>query len=142
MDKKQLSQLYHITREIELIKNQINNMSCENVTDSVKGSDPCFPYVEHTILISGVDIDGYNRKVDRLKRKLQKRMDELIDIKVELNEYISTIKDSELRQIFTLRYIDNLTWQQIAIKMGGDESCDGSTERKKHDRFLKNSLNS
>ena len=140
MDKKELSQLHHIIKEIELLKVQINNINQETVTDSVKGSDPCFPYVGHTIIISGIEIKGYDKKVARLKRRLQSRTDELINRVAELNEYIATIKDSELRQIFALRYLDNLTWREIASKMG--DNGGGSTERKKHDRFLKISPNS
>lgn len=135
MDKKQLSQLHHVSREIEILRDQINNMNHETVTDSVKGSDPYFPYVEHTMIISGVEVRGYDQKVTRLKKKLQRRIDELMDMAVEINEYIATIDNSEMRQILTLRYINNLTWQQVASHMG--TAGDGSTERKKHDRFLK-----
>ncbi|MFL0245510.1 DUF1492 domain-containing protein [Candidatus Clostridium stratigraminis] len=140
MDKKELSQLHHIIKEIELLKVQINNINHETVTDSVKGSDPYFPYVGHTMIISGIEVKGHDKKVTRLKRKLQIRTDELMNKVAELNDYIASIEDSEIRQILTLRYIENLTWKQIADKMG--TKGEGDTERKKHDRFLKVSYNS
>ena len=80
-------------------------------------------------------MQAYDRKARSLRRKLKARMDELMDKVVEINDYISTIPDSEMRSILALRYINNLSWQQIAASMGTEG--DGSTERKKHDRFLK-----
>lgn len=134
MNKEKLSQLYHLEKEIELLKRQIADMDYKIVTDSVKGSDTCFPYVQHTITIKGIDYGEYEQKEARLKRQLQRRLDEYMDTAAEINEYIASIKDSEMRQILSLRYINNLTWQQIAAHMG--TMGDGSTERKKHDRFL------
>ena len=40
-----------------------------------------------------------------------------------------------MRQIMRLRCLEHRTWQQIAVLLGVDG--DGSTERKKHDRYLK-----
>lgn len=134
MDKQKLSQLYHLKNEIELIKRQINDIGFSMTTDTVKGSDTGFPYVYHPITIMGVDYGEYERKAGRLKRQLQRRLDEYMDTVAEINKYIESVEDSEMRQILSLRYINNLTWQQIAAHMG--TMGDGSTERKKTDRFL------
>ena len=40
-----------------------------------------------------------------------------------------------MRTILTLRYSQGFSWKQIAESMGN--LGDGSTERKKHNRFLK-----
>lgn len=140
MDKKQLSQLSQITREIQLLKAQINSIYSDVVTDSVKGSYPEFPYTEHLITIYGIDEQKSARIRIRLQSRLRRRLEDLMDTLDEINEYVSTIDDSEIRQIITLRYINNLTWYQIAKHMG--VYGDGSTERKKHNRFLKVSPNS
>lgn len=134
MDVDKLSQLRHINKEIEIIREQIRNIDVNMTTDSVRGSSPAFPYTMHNIKIKGIDIEEYNTKVKRLKIKLSDRIKKLIDATEEAYSFIGNIEDSEMRQILTLRYINNLTWQQIAFKMG---TCgDGSTERKKHDRFM------
>lgn len=134
MNRKKLSQLYQLKREIEWLKKQIDDMDYKIVTDSVKGSDTCFPYVQHTITIRGIGYGEYERKEANLKRQLQRRLDEYMDTVAEINAYIASIEDSEMRQILSLKYINNLPWRQISMHMG---TCgDGSTERKKHDRFL------
>ena len=135
MDKDKLSQLKYLSKEIELIEEQIKSIDYTMATDSVKGSDPYFPYTYHSITIKGVDIEDYNNKVKRLENKLYKKKHELIDLVNEIIDYIDDVEDSEIRQILTLRYIKGYTWEQVAIHMGS--AGDGSTERKKHDRFLK-----
>ena len=41
-----------------------------------------------------------------------------------LEKYIAGIEDSFIRQIFTCRFVDGLTWQQVAQKLGGKNSAD------------------
>jgi len=72
--------------------------------------------------------------VRRLERKLKLRLDELMNLVEETNEYISNQEDSEIRQILALRYINGLTWHQIAKHLG---YADESVPRKKCNRFLK-----
>ena len=65
----------------------------------------------------------------------------------EAEEYINSIEKSELRKMFDLYYIDDLTWYQVAQKMNEmhpkrkvkytDDNC-----RKKHDRFLEKNVRS
>lgn len=137
MDKKsskQLKSISHIKREIEILKEQIESTDVNMTSDKVKGSSIDFPYTLQSITITGIDITGYNQKLERLKKRLQIRLNELADLVEEIDEYISGIKDSEMRQILTLRYINNLTWQQVALRLG---YADESVPRKKCDRFLK-----
>lgn len=144
MTKKELKQLRYLNKEIELLQKQIANAEYlveKNMAhDVVEGSNPVWPYQKKTFHIEGVAIPDYEKRVKRLRKKLQRRLEELMEKREELEEYISTIDDSELRMIFTLRYINGLSWQQIAAHMG--VAGDGSTERKKHDRYLKFSRNS
>ena len=134
MNKNQLRQLRHLKSEIRLLKQQIDNLESEIVTDRVRGSDVEHPYIEKTYIIRGL---AYDRrvKIKRLKEKLQRRVDDLIDLVVEINEYIETIDDSLIRQIITLRYVNGLTWDQVAAHVGGGNTADSL--RKMHDRFLK-----
>lgn len=132
MDKQKLEQLHHLNREIELLRRQINITSDVMVSDSVTASSKGFPYTQHLVIITG--IEDCSKKLKRLKKQLYRRLQEVMDNVDEINEQIGEIPDSEMRQILTLRYINNLTWQQVAIRMG--TAGDGSTERKKCDRFL------
>ncbi len=135
MNKEQLSQLRYLKGEIEILKKQIEDIDYTITTDSVKGSSPYFPYTERNFLITGVDYQGYDNKLNRLQRKLSRRIDELIDLVEETNDYINNIDDSLIRQIITLRYINGLEWKQVAASIGGNNTAD--SVRKIAERYLK-----
>ena len=135
MDKEQLKQLKYLKSEIELLQKQIENLDYTITTDSVKGSNPYFPYEERNFTITGINENEYNQKTRRLQRKLKRRTEELIDLVEEMNRYIENIDDSLIRQIITLRYINGLTWEQVAARIGGNNTAD--SVRKVSERFLK-----
>ena len=135
MTKHELSQLKHIQGEIDLLEKAIAKIDYEYVTDSVKGSSKHFPFVEHSIMITGADVKGHDRKARRLKAQLERRKEELLDKRVEIEEFINTIDDSLIRQMIALRYINGYEWEQVAAHMG----C-GYTAvylRKCHERFMR-----
>ena len=102
-------------------------------SDIVQGSDKEFPYIKHNFKVETAECD-------RTRELLRKELRLLKSEYHALNEFINNIADSETRRIFRNRYIEGLKWFQIASRL---KVCgDGSTERKKHDRFLKVSRNS
>jgi len=139
VNKRELSQLNFLESEIKQLKKRIewaeNYGNPPIATDSVKGSSPHFPYTEHTIMITGIDYSKHNGAVKKLKKEYQNKLDELASILEETFKYIYSLPNSEMRQILTLRYIDKLSWQKVAESMGLEG--DGSTQRKKHDKFIK-----
>lgn len=148
MTKKELSQLYKLNGEIKILRLQkqavedaLNNLQADAITvDTVQGSSASFPFVKHPVCIEGL------RGLDM--STVYKYKSELADIikLIELNEerriweyrrlyrYIQDVEGTEMRQILTLRYINGMSWQQIAFKIGEQ---DESYPRRKHNRFLK-----
>lgn len=74
------------------------------------------------------------RKALELKQTMEQNLLRLLEEREVLFSYIVKIEDSQMRQIFALRYEDGLTWQQVAFKMG---ESDESYPRRKHNRYLK-----
>lgn len=144
MDKEQLSQLRYLRGELEIIKQQITDLETAGfyaddevvriVTDTVRGSNPEFPYEPRTFVIKGLDSDGYGRKLGRLRQLLRRRAGELTDLLIQAHEYIDAIDDSLIRQIITLRHVCGLTWCKVAARVGGDNTAE--SVRKMHDRFF------
>lgn len=129
MDKNIFKQYTDILNEIKDLKKRMNELENNTVTDSVKTSGD-FPYSLHNCIIKGVD----NKLYYKYKNMLKKRKEKLTELKGYILDFIETIEDSKVRQIFMYRYIDGLEWYKIAGKMGyGGES----TARMKHDRYLK-----
>lgn len=134
MTKKELSQLYYLRKEIKEQQRRLSELetlakSCTaNVTGIPNGN--------------GISdkVGNYAAQIADLKGLLDLNLKKCFYELNRLDRFISSVKDSEMRIILTLRYSQGLTWQQVAQNMG--ILGDGSTERKKHNRFLKLSRNS
>lgn len=133
MTVKELSQIYYLEREINLIKSQLHNLREQRqectVFDSVQSSSKHEPYQVHSLLISGV---GPSAKSAALSEAILERKAKLTDVLakreqelVRLEQYIASIPDSLTRQIFTLRFVKGQSWQQVASKTGGKNTADG-----------------
>ena len=80
---------------------------------------------------------AYERKIAQLELLEA----DLLEKQTQVEEYIQQIEKSRLRSMFRLYYIDNLTWEMVAMRMNymfpkkripfTKDSC-----RKLHDRFL------
>ena len=150
MDKNVLIQYVDMKEEIKDLRRRIHEnerelAKLENmiVTDSVtrgkRGKKP----------LGTVKITGRPTAAIALKQKLlKKRNDRLTALEAELleltnqaEEYIETIPKSELRIMFRLYYIDDLTWYQVALQMNQKfpKRSIKYTEdngRMRHNRFL------
>lgn len=136
MNKEGLKRYRKLLSEVELLKRQLEKTEPEYVEDSVNGSSPYFPYTQHKVHIEGYDLDSYKRKVARLNRRIVNKMNELVEEKDSLIEFIYSIEDSETRQIFIYKYIDGLYWHEIAAKMNYSKTA----IRDKH-RYYINKIN-
>ncbi len=128
MTVKELKQYRSLKCEIKEIEDKIEG---GKMRDVVKASDKEFPYVSHSVKIEGADFNDNRMKMyiaerDRLRAQI-----------IHIESWINNIPDSELRRIFRYRYIDGrypCSWKGVANRLG--VASDGSTERKKHDRYL------
>lgn len=136
MDKERLKRYRKLMSEVDLLKRQLEKTEPEYVEDSVNGSSPYFPYTQHKVHIEGYDLDTYKRKVARLNKRIVRKMNELVEEKDSLIEFIYNIEDSETRQIFIYKYIDGLYWHEIAAKMNYSKTA----IRDKH-RYYINKIN-
>ena len=119
MTREELGKLRSIQKEIELIKKELNTITY--VTDKVTGSMVEHPYIFTSFKISGYDSEGYSVKVKRLERKLKRKLDELMDERARIEEYIESIDNATVRMILRLRYINGLGWNQIGNELGYSE---------------------
>lgn len=133
MNREKLQRYRKLLSEIELLKRQLEKIEPEYVEDNVKGSSVHFPYTQHKVHIEGYDLETYKRKIARLNKRIINKMNQLVEEKDNLIEFIYNIEDSEIRQIFIYKYIDGLYWHQIAAKMNYGKS----TVRLKHDNYVK-----
>lgn len=108
-----------LRRRIDADKKELDRLNSMVVTDSVtcgkKGKKPL-----RTVKIQGKPTMKIIRKSELLKKRIAKLEYlelELLDLTNQVEEYIQGIPKSELRIMFRLYYIDDLTWYQVAMKM-------------------------
>ena len=121
MTREELGKFRSIQKEVELIKKELNTITEEYVTDKVTGSMVEHPYILTHFKISGYDSGGYSSKVKRLERKLKRKLDELMDERARIEEYIESIDNTTVRIILRLRHINGLGWNQIGNELGYSE---------------------
>lgn len=132
-----------LRRRIEQNKKELSRLNGQVVMDSVscgkKGKKPL-----GTVKITGRPVTAISRKESLLNKRicrLEELEEELLELTIQVDEYIETIEKSELRIIFRLYYIDDLTWYQVALRMNQnfpkrkvkytEDNC-----RMRHNRFL------
>lgn len=124
MTIKELSQLYHLNREIEMDKRRLDEL--ELLASSPKAQN-----------LDGIPhAPGYGDALARcvaeivdLKAIISAKQQQCIYERNRLERYISSIPDSLTRQIFALRFINGLNWHQTAMHVGGGNTDESVRKR-------------
>lgn len=117
--KRELSQLYYLSREIERDKRRLKELEAlaEGATQHLTGM-PIAPG-------HGDKISRYAVELMEIKEILQCNLRRYMIEYNRLLRYISSVEDSQMRQILTLRYLNGLTWREVAQSIGGGNTEDG-----------------
>lgn len=122
MKKEDLKQYRSLKIEIEDLEIRIEKIQdtihCE-VMDKVKGSMACYPYIQRSFTIVGYgESEEQHKKKLKLKEILLKKRKELGTKLLEAEEYIQSIPDSEIRTIYRMYYLDGMSQEAIAERIG------------------------
>ena len=132
-----------LRKRIDADRKELDRLNSIVVTDSVtcgkKGKKPL-----RTVKIQGKPTMAIIRKnalVNQRISKLERLELELLELTNQVEEYIEEIPKSELRIMFRLYYVDDLTWYKVALQMNNmfpkrrikytEDNC-----KQKHKRFL------
>lgn len=125
-----------IREKIDKLEKQIEKIEDEGaVIDKVRGGEGGL----QSFRIEGFPYPEYSRKKTLLfarKAKLSDMELELLEKVNMVEEYISSLSDSHIRRIISLRVVEGLSWNKIAIKMGGNNTED--SVRMCYNRFIEN----
>lgn len=102
------------------------------INDIVSGSSHTYPYIGKRFYISEEKI----RKNDKESEweKLRRQKDNVRRIKERCEEVMNTAP-LRIQRIIQYKYIDNLTWQQVAKHFGNTSA---ESLKKEFQRFIKN----
>lgn len=131
MTRQELSQLYYLRREINSDKERLAKLeAAASSTSPISSGMPngkCSVTDRTAIAVEIAMLKSLIfEKICREEQELRRLMN-----------YISGVEDSLTRQILTARFIDNLSWQAVAIRVGGGNTA--ATVRQRCNRFLRQS---
>ncbi len=113
MTLKELSQLYYLNREIERDQERLEALRSRASAPGSPNYDgmPKSPTFENRL-------ERYIAEIVDLEAIINLKISQCLHERSRLERYISDIPDSLTRQIFTLRFINGLTWDQCAASLG------------------------
>ncbi len=126
MNRKELSKYYHLTIEIKDLEEKIKELDLTLLSSPILTGMPSSnkisnPTEQRNILISS------------LKQKLEQRKAESIEELNRIEDYVESIEDIEIRQIFRKRYMQLKRWDQISDEMHMSER----SIYRRHQKYLK-----
>ena len=128
---ERLSQLRHLKREVDELSQRIGELEERAMGGSARPMG---------MLRSGRLDDRVARAAaslaDLRDRMARRRLDCLEELG-RLYAFIDDMPDSQLRQIFAARYIDGLSWQNVARRIG---ETDEQVPRRLHNRALRKKI--
>lgn len=117
--KKSLEQILSLKAEETDLENRLNNSKEIIITDNVRGSSKEYPYVQHNMIIEGID---YKRQIrdKKYRRMIRQKQDKINELIREAEYYLDNIEDSDIRQIIRHVYFDGKDYNQTAHQMNCD----------------------
>lgn len=124
MTVKELSQLYYLNREIEMdkarlekLRARISGLTSPDLSGMPRGSG------------NGSGIENCIAEIVDLEAIISAKVTQCMHERNRLERYIAGIPDSLTRQIFALRFINGLSWVQVAFSVGGGNTEEGVRQR-------------
>lgn len=117
-------EIKEVRGRIEKTEKEISQIEADGcVVDSVCGGSGGIQHYR----IEGFPYPEYNRKRTLLyarKATLTSLEMELLETLNSVEEFIAGVDDSRMRRIITLRFIENLSWNEVARRIGGGNTED------------------
>lgn len=132
MTKEELEQYSKIKKEIIYLENKINKLEEKNPIASDSVQTGFIGKRKKISSISGIDIK-HQKRISDYRTKLYMFKAQLVVKQAEIEDFIESIEDADLRLIIRYRYEDEFSWIKIMHIMRYN---DESTARKKCERFL------
>ena len=124
MTKEELKQYRKLVKEITYLEKELNKLydkPVQEIAGKVQASAPEYPCIRKS-----VSVQMFEPKANAARRKtiaiLEDRKRRCEKTKLEIERYIDKIKDSELRLIFRMRYVQGKKLKEIADALNQDLS--------------------
>jgi len=131
MTLKELSQLYWLNREIEADQRRLEELSSAAEAPSA----PALTGMPHAPFSNSSKVERMATEIVDLQAVIAAKQIQCIHERARLERWINDIPDSLTRQVFRYRFVNGLSWVQVAYAVGGGNT-EGSV-RKRCYRYMK-----
>ncbi len=129
MTIRELSKLYYLNKLIERDKLRLDELEAHGQTNYVNCNQIAYD-----------DISKERDKlIKEMKAKISREHLAYMAEQRDIENYINSVEDYQIRLILSYRFVNLLTWQQVANRIGGNNTEDGV--KKMCYRYLKKSAN-
>lgn len=122
MTEKELSRYFYLKKEIEDLEERIEKLGVGvgsiEITDMPKGSKK---------------IVSIQEKITELRNRYIEARISALEEYLKIENYIKSVKDTEIRTIMRMRFLDLKSWEEI----GKSFYCDRTTISKRIRKYLK-----
>lgn len=121
MTRKELSQIYFLTRELEMWQDRLKDVQAGSLVKATR--------ITGMPMAAGHNSDVLFERVSKeveIKERIKAFTEELEERKERIERYIQTLDDSLLRMIIEYRCCQLMSWEEVSAKIGGGttpESC-------------------
>ena len=107
----------------------------DHAVDSVKGSNPNFPYEPRVFRVEGVSYQEYLKPDEQkqIESLLQKRRDAAAMVRVEVDAWLNTIP-IRMQRIVRARFMQHKTWEEVRKSL---DAASPEAVRMEFERFMK-----
>ena len=123
MTLERLEQYRNMRAESKMWERELDELRRKSrvVKDTVRGSLSSFPYTMHPVTIRGIETTP-NKRILRREARLRERRERLDTMLAEIDDFIDSLEDSQLRQIIQYRYVKGYSWVKTAQMVHNKES--------------------
>ncbi len=122
MTHKELSQLYHLKKEIDEDREKLKQLKAKAYnarSANLTGLPGCGDG-------RGSNTERYALAIQELESIIEDKMQRCMDAVHTCENFISSIPDSHTRRLFSLRFVEGLSWQKVANIIGGNNTADSA----------------
>lgn len=132
---KQYIDAKELIRETEAEIRRLENRKKQKTQDIVSGSNSEFPFQAKHFVIQGTPYSMRDASRETEERiLLQERKEKAEDLRLQVEAWMNTIP-FRLQRIIKYRVFEEMSWQQVAEKMGRKATED--SVKKEYQRFFK-----
>lgn len=121
MTLKELSQLYHLKREIEYDRERLARLRARRGV----ASSPKLNGLPSSAGSGQSAVENLALEIADLEAIVDSKITQCVHEQSRLERYIAAIPDSRTRMIMSFRFVDGFSWGKVAYKVGGGNTASG-----------------